>query len=64
MKTALTILIAGAAVAGIVYLLKDNEDVKDALAGAKDKASGTWDKLKGSFYDAKAAAENRVSELA
>ena len=64
MKTALTILIAGAAVAGIVYLLKDNEDVKDALAGTKDKASGTWDKLKGSFYDAKAAAENRMSELA
>jgi len=64
MKTALTILIAGAATAGIIYLLKDNESVKGALGKAKNKASGTWDKMKGSFYDTKAEAENKIAELA
>jgi len=64
MKTALTILVAGAAVAGLVYLLKDNEDVKGILGKARTRASGTIDKLKGSFYDAKGEANNKLSELA
>lgn len=64
MKTALTILITGAAVAGLVYLLKDNEEVNRMLGKAKDRASGSIDKLKGAFYDAKGEATNKMSELA
>ena len=64
MKTALTILIAGAAVAGLVYLLKDNEDVRDVLDKAKDKASGTWDKVKGNIYKGKGEAVNKMADLA
>jgi lipopolysaccharide export system protein LptC len=63
MKTFLTILVTGAAVAGLVYLLKDNDDVQDVLDKAKDKASGTLDKVKGAFYNAKGETTNQLSEL-
>lgn len=63
MKTLLNVLVAGAAVAGIVYLLKDNDDVKDLLDRAKGKTSGTLDKVKGAFYNAKGEATNQLSEL-
>jgi hypothetical protein len=63
MKTFLNVVIVGAAVAGLVYLLKDNDDVKDLLDRATGKASGTLDKVKGAFYNARGEATNQLSDL-
>lgn len=62
LKTVAIILAAGAAVTGLVYLLKDNEDVNDFLSNAKDKASGVWDDAKGVFDDAVGKAESKFSK--
>jgi hypothetical protein len=61
MKTFLSVLVAGAAVAGLVYLLKDNDNVKDVLDKAKGTASGTLDKVKGAFLDARGDAKTQLS---
>jgi hypothetical protein len=61
MKTFLNVLLASAAVAGLVYLLKDNDDVKDVLDKAKGQASGTLDKVKGAFFSAKGEATSQLS---
>ena len=63
MKTFISLLAVGAAVAGIVYLLKDNEEVKTTLDRAKEKASGVLDKVKGSIYDAKGEAKTQLADL-
>lgn len=52
MRTTLILFGAGAAVAGLMYYLKDNEDVQDLLDKAKDTASGTIDSLKETFTTA------------
>jgi hypothetical protein len=49
MKGIIKSLLIGAAVAGVIYYLKDNEQVKKALGKAKDVANDTlgkinWDK--------------------
>lgn len=63
MKTLVTILATGAAVAGVLYLLRDNEQVKDTLERAKEKASGSWDKVKGSFYQAQGETKSQLADL-
>ena len=49
MKGIIKSLLIGAAVAGVIYYLKDNEQVKKALGKAKDAANDAfgrinWDK--------------------
>lgn len=61
-KTVLTVLIASAAIAGLVYYLNDNDEAKSAWRKAQGKASGAWDKLKGTFYTAKGEATNKMSD--
>ena len=64
MKTALTLLIVGAAVAGIVYYLKDNEDVQDLLGKAKDKASDALGSLKENYNGVAKKAASTINDLA
>ncbi|MER3463557.1 MAG: hypothetical protein C4329_03180 [Chitinophagaceae bacterium] len=64
MKTALTLLIVGAAVAGLVYYLKDNEDVQGFIGKAKDKASDTLDSLKDNYNSIAKKATSTVNDLA
>ncbi|TCJ19049.1 hypothetical protein EPD60_01130 [Flaviaesturariibacter flavus] len=52
MKTTLTILLTGAAVAGLIYYFRDKEPVAsalkrsgDALANASDRAKEQWQKV-------------------
>jgi hypothetical protein len=52
MKTALILFGVGAAVAGLMHYLKDNENVQELLDKAKDTASGTIDSLKETFTNA------------
>jgi hypothetical protein len=63
MKTFINILAVGAAVAGIIYLLRDNDQVKDTFDRVKEKASGALDKVKGNFYDAKGEARTQLADL-
>lgn len=45
MKALLTTLLVGAAVAGVVYYLKDNESVKKLIGDVKDKAEDAYGKI-------------------
>ena len=63
MKTLINLLAIGAAVAGIAYLLRDNEGVKDTLDNGKEKASGVLDKVKGTLYKAKGEARTQLADL-
>ncbi len=63
MKTVINILAVSAAVAGIVYLLRDNDQVKSTLDRAKEKASGALDKVKGTLYNAKGEARTQLADL-
>jgi hypothetical protein len=64
MKTLVNILVASAAAAGIMYLLRENEGVKGYLNKAKEKGSGLLDKAKGSLYDARGEAKSTLSDMA
>lgn len=64
MKTALTLLVVGAAVAGLVYYLKDNEQVQDFIGKAKDKASDTLDTLKDNYNGVAKKATSAINDLA
>jgi hypothetical protein len=64
MTTALTLLIVGAAVAGIVYYLKDNEDVQDFIGKAKDKASDALGSLKDNYGGITKKASSTINDLA
>lgn len=64
MKTALTLLVVGAAVAGLVYYLKDNEDVKDFVGKAKDKASDALGSLKDNYNGMAKKATSTINDLA
>ena len=64
MKTALTLLVVGAAVAGLVYYLKDNEDVQDFIGKAKDKASDALDTLKDNYGSVAKKASATINDLA
>jgi hypothetical protein len=64
MKTALTLLVVGAAAAGIYYLLKDNEDVKDFLGTAKDKASDALDSVVKNYNGIAKKASSTIEDLA
>jgi len=63
MKSFINLLVLGAAVAGIVYLVRENEDAKGLLDKAKEKASGALDKVKGTLYEARGEAKNQLADL-
>lgn len=63
MKSVINILAVGAAVAGIVYLFRDNDGVKSTLDRAKERASGALDKVKGTLYSARGEAKTELADL-
>jgi len=63
MKTLLSLVAVGAAVATVMYLLKDNERVQDTLDTAKQKAAGALDKVKGSIYEEKGETSSLLADL-
>ena len=63
MKTVINVLALGAAVAGIAYLLRDNDSVKSTLDRAKERASGALDKVKGTLISARGEAKTELADL-
>lgn len=45
MKAVLTTLLIGAAVAGVVYYFRDNENVRKVLDDVKDKANDAYGRV-------------------
>jgi lipopolysaccharide export system protein LptC len=63
MKTVINVLALGAAVAGIAYLLRENDSVKSTLDRAKERASGAFDKVKGTLISARGDAKTELADL-
>lgn len=61
LKNIATVLAVGAAIAGVVYLLKDNEQVQEAWAKAKNKATDGLDKVREGWGDLAETARSRFS---
>lgn len=64
MKKLITFALVGAAVAGAVYLLRDNETVKGLIGKAKDAANDALDKARNGYEDVVRRASEPVSEIA
>ena len=64
LKNIATVLAVGAAIAGVAYLLKDNEKVQDVWAKAKDKATDGLDKVKEGWGDLAETARSKFSHNA
>lgn len=64
LRTIGTVVVVGAAIAGIAYLLKDNEKVQDALAKAKSKATDGLDRVKEGWDGLAETARSKFSHNA
>ena len=64
MKKVLTFALIGAAVAGVVYLLKDNDTVKDWLGKAESDASDGYSEASDGYAGLREKANTAVSEIA
>lgn len=60
-KTVASVLLLGAAVAGVVYYFKDNEKVQQALGSAKTKAQQGYGSVKDSISQLADAAQKKLS---
>lgn len=64
LKNIATVFVVGAAIAGVAYLLKDNEKVQDVWAKAKDKATDGLDRVKEGWDGLAETARSRFSNNA
>ena len=64
MRTTLILLGVGAAIAGLVYCLRDNEEVKNFIETAKDSASGAADSMKETFTKTSLSADVMLDQWA
>lgn len=62
LKTAAILLGSAAVIAGLIYYFKDNEDVKEFLADAKEKGADAWDKTKEYLDDTVKKARKTAEE--
>jgi hypothetical protein len=63
MKKIITFALIGAAVAGVVYLLKDNETVRSWTGKAKEAASDGLTSASDGYVDVREKAAIAISEI-
>ena len=64
MKTAVTILLTGAAVAGLIYYFRDKEPVRKVLDRTNDMLSNASDKVKEQYGKLAKKGQGTVPEVA
>lgn len=61
LKNVVAMVIASAAIAGIAYLITNQDQVKGALAKAKDSAADGLDRVKEGWQDLSETARNKFA---
>ncbi|RYY87437.1 MAG: hypothetical protein EOO15_11950 [Chitinophagaceae bacterium] len=64
MKTAVTILLTGAAVAGLIYYFRDQEQVRKALDRANDVLANASDLAKEKYQKLSKQGKDAIAEMA